>query len=150
MIKDRVLIIIEMLTTSTSTGNLTWVESSDDDTRRNLHRKFKAIAEDGTKYETEVRWVNNNGVWRLESWPSIWIHNDKLPGGRFHISGVEYDLGEFIKTIIDVYCKDMNPSDSDIATVLDEITKGISITEYRESKLNKILNIFKSSKYLGI
>ena len=44
----------------------------------------------------------------------------------------------------------MNPSDSDIASVLDEITKGISITEYRETKLNKILNIFKSSKYLGI
>jgi hypothetical protein len=40
----------------------------------------------------------------------------------------------------------MNPSAQDVEDALGEIAKGISIVELRDSKLNKILNVFGISK----
>ena len=36
----------------------------------------------------------------------------------------------------------MNPSAQDVEDALGDIVKGISIVELRDSKLNKILNVF--------
>ncbi len=40
----------------------------------------------------------------------------------------------------------MNPSSQDVEDALDSIAKGISLSEYRDNKLNKILNIIGLGK----
>ena len=143
MINDKVKSIIEMLITSTNGGNLQWVEKSNPD-KRDFHREFVATGEDGTTYESEVKYTmsSKGGVWQLESSPSLWIRSNKLPNGSFYVYGGEYDLKSLRQVLIDKYCKDMKPSEKVVEDALDSISKGISVAELRDSKLNKILNVF--------
>lgn len=150
MINDKVKMIIENLTLSTKNGELDWIDKSSPD-KRNFHREYYAIAEDGTKYETEVKYTLSNGVvWKLESTPSIWLRNEKLPNGTYYIYGgnddVKDSIVEFRKIIIDKYCKDMKPSEKIVEDALENIAKGISISTYRDNKLNKILGVFGLGK----
>ena len=48
----------------------------------------------------------------------------------------------FMSKTRDKYCKDMKPSEKVVEDALDSISKGISIAEYRDNKLKKILNVF--------
>lgn len=143
MINDKVKSIIEMLITSTKGDNLQWVEKGNLD-RRDYHREFEATGEDGTKYQSEVKYTmsSKGGIWQLESSPSLWIRSDKLPNGSFYVYGGEYDLKGLRQILMDKYCQDMKPSEKVVEDALDSISKGISIAEYRDSKLNKILNVF--------
>ena len=71
MINDKIKMIIENLTLSTKNGELDWIDKGPVD-KRNYHREYSAVAEDGTKYETEVKYtLSNSGNWVLESSPSI-------------------------------------------------------------------------------
>lgn len=142
MINDKVKIIIEMLISSTEIGNLNWEETSNKD-RRSYHREFKAIGEDGTVYETEVKFImNTQGNWQLESSPSLFIKSQKLPNGNFYVYGGQYDLKGLREALISKYCFDMKPDEKVVEDALDSISKGIDIKEYRDNKLNKILNVF--------
>ena len=144
MINDKVIMIVENLIQSTKNAELEWIDKGSVD-KRSYHREYYAIAEDGTRYETDVRYTLN-GVWKLESDPSIWVKNEKLPNGSYYIYGsqsdVKYMLGEFRKVIMDKYCQDMKPSEKIVEDALDSIAKGISLSTYRDNKLNKILGIF--------
>lgn len=144
MIKDKVKSIIETLIKSTESDNLKWIEIGNVD-KRDFHREFESIGEDGTKYETEVKFImsSKDGTWKLESNPSFWIKSSKLPNGSFYVYGGEYDVIGLRKILIDKYCADMKPSEKIVEDALDSISKGISVSEYRDSKLNKILNVFK-------
>jgi hypothetical protein len=146
MINDKIKMIIENLTLSTKNGELDWLDKGSPD-KRNYHREYYAIAEDGTRYETEVKYtLGNSGVWQLESAPSIWLRNEKLPNGAYYIYGGNADvrdiIAEFRKVIMDKYCKDMKPSEKIVEDALENIAKGISLSTYRDNKLNKILGIF--------
>ncbi len=142
MINDKVKSIIEMLITSTKSGGLQWSEKGNPD-KRDFQREFTALGEDGTKYEVEVKFtMNSNGTWQLESSPSLWIKSEKLPNGSFYVYGGEYDLKGLRQILINKYCQDMKPSEKVVEDALDSISKGINISEYRDSKLNKILNVF--------
>jgi len=146
MINDKVKMIIENLTLSTKNGELDWIDKGPVD-KRNYHREYSAVAEDGTKYETEVKYtLSNSGVWQLESAPSIWVRNEKLPNGLYYIYGGNNDVKdiivEFRKLIMDKYCKDMKPSEKIVEDALENIAKGISLSTYRDTKLNKILGVF--------
>lgn len=150
MINDKVKMIIENLTLSTKNGELDWTDKSSPD-KRNYHREYSAVAEDGTKYEAEVKYtLSNGGVWQLESSPSIWIRNEKLPNGSYYIYGGNSDVKdiifEFRKVIIDKYCQDMKPSEKIVEDALENIAKGISLSTYRDNKLNKILGVFGLGK----
>jgi hypothetical protein len=143
MINDKVKNIIEMLIKSTESGSLQWVECGNKD-KRDYQREFYAIAEDGTRYETEVKFsMTSKGSWQMESNPSLWIKSDKLPNGSFYVYGGEYDVKLLRETLISKYCSDMKPSEKVVEDALDSISQGISIVEMRDSKLDKILNILK-------
>lgn len=86
--------------------------------------------------------MSADGNWKLESSPSLWIKSDKLPNGSFYVYGSEYDTKGLRQVLIDKYCQDMKPSEKVVEDALDSISKGISIVEYRDSKLNKILGVF--------
>lgn len=43
---------------------------------------------------------------------------------------------------MDKYCQDMKPSEKIVEDALEGIAKGISLSTYRDNKLNKILNVF--------
>jgi hypothetical protein len=55
-------------------------------------------------------------------------------------------ISEFRKVIMDKYCQDMKPSEKVVEDALDGIAKGISISTYRDNKLNKILGVFGLGK----
>lgn len=150
MINDKVKMIIENLILSTENGGLNWIDKSSPD-KKDYHREYYAIAEDGTKYETEVKYtLSNGGTWKLESDPSVWLKNEKLPNGSYYIWGGNNDIVDIINVfrnvIIDKYCQDMKPSEKIVEDALDNIAKGISLSTHRDNKLNKILNIFGLSK----
>jgi hypothetical protein len=149
MINDKVKMIIENLTLSTKNGELDWIDKGSPD-KINYHREYYSIAEDGTKYETEVKYTLSNGVWQLESAPSIWIRNEKLPNGVYYIYGGNTDVRdmivEFRKLIMDKYCQDMKPSEKIVEDALEGIAKGISLSTHRDNKLNKILGVFGLGK----
>ena len=88
----------------------------------------------------------SNGVWKLESSPALWIRSEKLPNGAFYIYGGQNELkkivSDFRKVIMDKYCQDMKPSEKIVEDALEGIAKGISLSTYRDNKLNKILNVF--------
>ena len=142
--------IVENLIQSTKNGELEWIDNGSVD-KRSYQREYYSIAEDGTKYEAEVKYtLSNSGTWVLESAPSIWVRSEKLPNGVFYIYGGQSELkeviSEFRKLIMDKYCKDMKPSEKVVEDALDGIAKGISISTYRDNKLNKILNVFGIGK----
>lgn len=154
MIKEKVKTIIENLIISTNNDDLDWIDKSSVE-NRNFHREYYAIAEDGTRYETEVKYSlistgSNSGTWQLESGPAIWVRNKNLPNGYYFIYCSDNDIRENIfelrKVIMDKYCKDMKPSEKIVEDALDNIAKGISLSTHRDNKLNKILNVFGLSK----
>jgi hypothetical protein len=150
MINDKVIMIVENLIQSTKNGELDWTDKGNPD-KRSYHREYSAVAEDGTKYESEVKYtLSNSGTWVLESSPSIWVRSEKLPNGVFYIYGGQSELkeiiSEFRKVIMDKYCQDMKPSEKVVEDALDGIAKGISISTYRDNKLNKILGVFGLGK----
>lgn len=149
MINDKVIMIVENLIQSTQNGSLDWIDRSNVD-KRNYHREYYVIAEDGTKYETEVKYLLSNGSWVLESASSIWVRSEKLPNGVFYIYGGQSELKEIVsdfrKLIMNKYCQDMKPSEKIVEDALDGIAKGISLSTYRDTKLNKILGVFGLGK----
>ena len=101
-----------------------------------------AFGEDGTKYETQIRYHIVSSTFVLESNPSLWIKNKDLPGGTYYIYGGSSDIAPLIPlrdAIKEKYCKDMEPKIEDLEEQLEQICKGISISTYRDNKINKIL-----------
>jgi len=150
MINDKVIMIVENLIQSTKNGELDWTDKGNPD-KRSYHREYSAVAEDGTKYESEVKYtLSNSGTWVLESSPSIWVRSEKLPNGVFYIYGGQSELkeiiSEFRKVIMDKYCQDMKPSEKVVEDALEGIAKGISLSTYRDNKLNKVLGVFGLGK----
>jgi len=50
------------------------------------------------------------------------------------------EINNLRDAILKNFCQDMNPSIKDVEDALGKIAKGINITEFREGRLNKILN----------
>lgn len=147
MIKDKVYQIIENLTKLTKSDSLVWTEYDPNSKERKHKRNLFSLGEDGTKYEIEVLFkLDNSGTWKIEKDPSLWVRNIALPGGHFYVYGGTYDLVELRDLVKNKYCSDMNPSSQDVEDTLDSIAKGISLSEYRDNKLNKILNIIGLGK----
>jgi hypothetical protein len=147
MIKDKVYQIIETLTTITKNGTLVWVEVDPNSSERKHKRNMFSLGEDGTRYEMEIVFkLESSGSWSIEKNPSLWVRNKSLPNGYFYIYGGNYNLKELRDLIKDKYCTDMNPSAQDVEDALESIANSISVSELRDSKLNKILGVFGIGK----
>ena len=142
MLIEKNNLIISLLISSTNNNNLLWLDYNPTDIRRNYMRQMSATGEDGTKYEIEVKYSLAGDVFKIESTPSLWLRNNNLPNGMYMISTFNSDDGLLISLrdlVKEKYCKDLNPTSQLIEDTLDAISKGISTSEYRESKLNQIL-----------
>lgn len=135
--------IIDTLTEVTKSGELMWIEADPNSDKRKHQRDMLALGEDGTKYETQVRFHIVSSVFVLESTPSLWIKNKDLPGGSYYIYGsndININLVSLRDAIKERYCSDMNPMIQDLEDQLEQICKGISISTYRDNKINKIID----------
>lgn len=139
MIQDKILQIIENLEEMTISNQLVWTSIP----KSNQERLLSATGEDGSKYELEVIFRLDSDEWKLESGPSLWLRNPNLPNGVFYVYGGKYDLTNLRKAVMDKFCSDMSPSTKEVEDVLDSINKGISVSVYRNNKLNKVLNGIK-------
>lgn len=139
MIQDKILQIIENLEEMTTSSQLSWTSII----KNSQERLLNTTGEDGTRYELEVRFNLVDDEWKLESNPSLWLRNPNLPNGMLYVYGSKYDLNNLRKVVMDRFCSDMNPSTKEVEDVLDSINKGISISVYRNNKLNKVLNGIK-------
>ena len=139
MIQDKILQIIENLEEMTTSSQLSWTSII----KNSQERLLNTTGEDGTRYELEVRFNLVDDEWKLESNPSLWLRNPNLPNGMHYVYGSKYDLNNLRKVVMDRFCSDMSPSTKEVEDVLDSINKGISISVYRNNKLNKVLNGIK-------
>jgi hypothetical protein len=142
MLKDRIIEILNRLTDVTNSNTLNWIED-DPKSKSRLHkRKMISTGEDGTNYEMEIKFTLKNDSWVLDEEPNLWVKNLSLPDGLFYITHFKSD-GETIflrNAILSKFCKDMSPTIEDVENTLSNIARGISISEFREGKINKILN----------
>jgi hypothetical protein len=139
MVKDKIALVIETLISTTESGNLIWDEDSSSYDRR-YKRKMISVGEDISLYELEIEYKLNNEKFILDKNPSLWIRNPKLPNGMFYIYGGNYDLTKLRDMIMVKFLPDFQPTLGDLEDTLDEIAKGISVSEFRDGKINKILN----------
>jgi hypothetical protein len=142
MLKDKIIEIVRTLTHLTESGVLKWDEDTSTNHSREYKRKMLSGGEDGTKYEMEIKFVLKNEDWKIEDDASLWIKNTKLPDTMMLVTSLRSD-GETINlrsSVIKNFCKDMSPSIDYVENILSDIARGINITEFREGKLNKILN----------
>lgn len=140
MLKDRIIEIVNTLINLTESGLLVWTEDEPKSKTRYFRRKMIALGDDGTSYEIEIKFTLNHEKWNLEE-EGLWVRNTSLPNGIFYITNHRTDdmVSKLIDTILKKYCVDMNPSIEDVEDVLGDIVKGINISSFRDSKLNKIL-----------
>ena len=142
MLKDKIIEIVRTLAHLTEVGVLKWNEDTSTNRTREYKRKMLSEGEDGTKYEIEIKFLLKNEDWKIEDDASLWIRNYNLPDTMMLINSFRSD-GETIflrDSILNNFCKDMNPTIEDVENTLSDIARGISLTEFREGRLNKILN----------
>ena len=140
--KVKSIEIATTVTYLTDTGILKWTEDNSNSVSRGYKRKMLSKGEDGTEYEIEIKFTLKNDNWELEDGPNLWLKNKTLPDGMILISNYksEGENNKLRDSILKNFCQDMNPSIQDVEDALDNIVKGISIVEFREGRLNKILN----------
>ncbi len=140
MLKDRIIEIVDTLINLTESGLLVWTEDDPSSKTRYYRRKMIASGDDGTTYEIEIKFTLNHEKWNLDE-EGLWVRNTSLPNGIFYITNHRSDdkVSKLMDSILKKYCSDMNPSIDDVEDVLRDIVKGINISSFRDSKLNKIL-----------
>lgn len=135
MIKEKIEEVIENLIINTELGTLIWEEGDTKD--RRYERNLLSYGEDGTQFEIEIKYGLVNDKWKFDDSKYIWVRNKKLPKGHYY--GRADSVAKLKEILLKKYCQDLNPSESDVADILGEISKGISLSTYRDNKLNKIL-----------
>jgi hypothetical protein len=137
---DKINGIIDILIDSTISGHLLWSEVGNG-SNRSFSRVYSSVGEDGTIYDMEIKYSFVNGEWRLPV-AGLMITSDKLPGGSYYVYGNRHDsyLLRLRNLLVDTYCGDMDISDNIIEDAFDSISRGISISTYRDNSLNKLLS----------
>jgi hypothetical protein len=142
MLKEKIELIIDTLVKTTESGNLLWEEDSSSYDRR-YKRRMQSVGEDSSLYELEIEYKLVNEKFILDNQPSLWIKNPKLPNGMFYIYGGKYDIIKLRDLILSKFLSNFTPSLGDLEDTLDEIAKGVNVSEFREGKINKILGFLK-------
>lgn len=136
--KESIEIMISNLTDATESGDIIWNDISDPN-KLKYERKLETYSEDkNTKFSVEIKYRLSNNIWKIED-PSLWVYDKKLPGGSHLVYGDSYKGNKELRDKLkDIYCQDLNPSISDISDIFDDISKNISLSSLRDSKINKI------------
>lgn len=141
MLKDKIIEIVNNLILLTDNKTLKWIEADPNTSTNHYKRKMVSQGEDGTKYEVEVKFMIVNDNWVLEQDAVLWIKNTLLPDGMMLVNSFKSDRQTIVlrDSIHNNFCQDLNPTIKDVEDILTNISKGISISQFREGRLNKIL-----------
>lgn len=124
--------IIDSLYSATLSDELVW-------SRKNITSELLTLntkGGDSSEFEMVFYWSFNGTIWRLAE-PYIKVKNSKI---EFSIN---QDISNKIINLRDLlqkkYCPDFIKTDKDTLEIISSINKGISKSEFRDSKLTKIL-----------
>jgi hypothetical protein len=135
MIKEKVQAIIDQVCQLTTSGDLEWTIT----TSTKWTKMLKAVAEDGTKYEIEIKWSLINDKFEMEK-SYLFIRNESLPGGLYCCNHVIFDTITLRDLLVDKYCQDLSPSAEDLCDAFDKICIGMNKAVWRDSQINNIIN----------
>ena len=137
--KEKIVDIINTLIRSTENGTLIWFETDPVSKKRSYYREMHSFGEDGTKFEIEIKYMLIAEQWILEKEPSLTLKNPELPGGIYFIYGGRYDMSALRDIVKEKNCADMNPKIEDVENKLESICRNISLSTYRDAKIDKII-----------
>lgn len=124
--------IIDLLYSATLSDELVW-------TRKNMTSELLTLntkGEDGSEFEMVFYWSFSGNKWKLAE-PYIKVKNPKIEFCiNQNISNKIIDIRDLLQK---KYCPDFIKTDKDTLEIISNITKGISKSEFRNSKLIKIL-----------
>lgn len=138
MIKEKIQAIIDQVYQLTSSGDLDWSIT----TSTKWTKMLKTLAEDGTKYEMEIKWSLINDKFEMEK-NFLFIRNENLPGGIYCCGHSVYDITTLRDLLIEKYCGDLSPSTEDICDAFDKIRIGMNKVAWRD---NQIKNVIENDK----
>ncbi len=137
----KLLAIIDSIYKATINGSLKWTLSNSFFNNDTTHR-YESISLDGiTKFDCRIELDTNsanvaNGFYLNDG--SVTINNPNMLDGKAFMSMSRYPVKKILEWI---YINEIKPklkvSNQDI--VMDNILKGIDISEYRDDKINKVL-----------
>lgn len=137
MKKEKLSQIVDGVYKATISGSLKWSLSNscfNSDTRH----KHESDSSDGvTKFVCEVSLSDDM---KLEANNSLYVSNPNMIDGGIYLSTREYQVVALIQTWLytNLVLPQINISNQDV--VMDDILKGIDVSEYRDRKLNEILS----------
>ena len=137
--KNKIIDIIDTLVCATENGMLVWIETNARSTKRSYYREMHSFGEDGTKFEIEIKYMLIAEQWVLEKEPSLTLKNPELPGGIYYIYGGRYDMSELRDMVKKKNCADLDPKIEDVEKKLESICRNISLSTYRDTKIDKII-----------
>lgn len=136
--KENIENMISNLIDATKSGGIIWKDISDS-SKFKYERKLESISEDGlTKFSIEIKYRLSTNNWKIED-PSLWVYNKNLPGGSHYVYSESYKGNKELRDLLkNLYCQDLNPTINDVSDIFDDISKNISISTIRDTKINKI------------
>lgn len=142
--KEKIDEILLNLIESTKSDDLLWSVESDGRYKRRLNVKSE---DDLTTFETTIEYKLSNGGFKLDDC-SLFIRNKTLPNGMYYVSSYEHkeSINSLRYLLMDKYCKGFKPSIKEVEDTLESINMGISKTNYRDNKIDKILGFIKWKK----
>ena len=136
--KSQIESILKNLIDSTRNGSLQWKENDPKAKARGYKRKMVAKGSDDTVFHTTIEYRLIGENWQLQD-NGFFIENPDLPDGCYLISKYQNPMVcELRDCVISHFCKDLNPTIETIEDLLEGISKGISISTFRENKLNDL------------
>jgi len=142
--KEKIDEILSNLIESTKSDDLIWSVESDGKYKRKLDAKSE---DDLTRFEITIEYRLSNGSFKLDDC-SLFIRNKTLPNGSYYVSSYDHKVGvENLRDLLmNKYCKGFKPSIKEVEDTLESINMGISKTNYRDNKIDKILGFIKWKK----
>lgn len=136
--KSQIESILKNLIDSTKNGSLQWTEHDPNSKARGYKRKMVSRGSDDTVFHTTIEYRLVGESWQLQD-NGFFIENPDLPDGCYLISKYQNPMVcELRDCVISHFCKDLNPTIETIEELLEGISKGISISTFRENKLNDL------------
>lgn len=137
MKKEQIEKIVDSLYKATISKSLVWTLGNSVFNSDKSH-KFSAKSLDGiTKFSCTIKLDDNL---KLETYSSLTISNPNIIGDTLHIYSNDYPIiGKINKYIYDEFVHDkVKVPNQD--KVMDDILKGIDISEFRDNKIETILD----------
>ena len=136
--KSQIESILKNLIESTKNGSLQWKEHDPNSKARGYKRKMVAKGSDETVFHTSIEYRLVGENWQLQE-NCLFIDNPDLPEGCYLISNYMNPMvNELRDCVMSHFCRDLNPTIETIEELLEGISKGISISTFRENKLNDL------------